>query len=508
MKFIRFAFPARFLILVLAVCLLLLTGHVMGWMSIFKSSGCAVVGEDMIRDQTPSADRLLRVAVYPCGGFTGGLVANGGMKENRDSLFSKQYAVDVRFILVNSQDEGLEMLGKNQVDVIWSEAPVLPQRIPAYPCLNPAVFMLYGYSQGHHALFVREGIRAVSDLKAKRLVCIKGSAGHFLLLLLLQNNQIKREDVDWKFVLSDTDVIRILDKGEADAGFLSSPLWQSRLKRRDLVKIFSTEDAGRLIPGVFVVREGLLVQRADILEKFVRGWFEGVKEAQNNQDHAQRIVETAFGITGDNARKLIESWTGAGFETNADYFQLTDDAPWGYGDLQELSFRVWKASGYVKGLSQTSRVKYSSILSGLYQEYFKQKKKKKKSKDKADKHKGKLSGSGMVLYSGLRMNYPNNETDVSHLDSVRLKTVALTAYIFDRSIIRVQGLTDSREKKSSYYWEKRYKKIVRQLEDYGISGNRVLLEELLPYEPQKGQEGMKQVEIKIMASGREFDGNR
>ena len=45
-------------------------------------------------------DRPLIVGIVSWPGYAGGIVANGGFKENPESIYTKKYGLPVRFVLI------------------------------------------------------------------------------------------------------------------------------------------------------------------------------------------------------------------------------------------------------------------------------------------------------------------------------------------------------------------------------------------------------------------------
>src|SRR5262245_47070229 len=64
--------------------------------------------------------RPLRVGIVSWPGYAGGLVANNGLRANKDSIFWKQHQLLVEFVEENDETKMLDDFANGQFDIIWS----------------------------------------------------------------------------------------------------------------------------------------------------------------------------------------------------------------------------------------------------------------------------------------------------------------------------------------------------------------------------------------------------
>src|SRR5689334_755114 len=93
--------------------------------------------------------RPLRVGIVPWPGYAGGLVANNGLRPNKDSDFWKKHDLLVQFVLVDDDAELWRQLARGGedggLDVIWSTVDSLAHASGTTPhTLQPSSW--YGVS--------------------------------------------------------------------------------------------------------------------------------------------------------------------------------------------------------------------------------------------------------------------------------------------------------------------------------------------------------------------------
>ena len=145
--------------------------------------------------------RPLRVGIVAWPGYAGGLVANNGLRPNKDSDFWKKYGLLVEFVLIDDEAALWREFARGGedggLDVIWSTvdsmAHVNGSTRGAYPRLEPRVFMQVDWSRGADAIVANAGIKRIEDLTDKR-IAVPNAASLWLLEYSMANASLTDED--------------------------------------------------------------------------------------------------------------------------------------------------------------------------------------------------------------------------------------------------------------------------------------------------------------------------
>ena len=103
-------------------------------------------------------DRPIRVAIVLWGGYAGGIMANGGMLPNRESVFTKDYGVEVEMLQIDDFEKSRDAFraggDKGGVDIMWTTVDAFALEYGGLAKLNPKVIMQYDWSRGGDAIAV------------------------------------------------------------------------------------------------------------------------------------------------------------------------------------------------------------------------------------------------------------------------------------------------------------------------------------------------------------------
>src|SRR5262245_17916996 len=102
--------------------------------------------------------RPLRVAIVLWGGYAGGIMANGGMSANKNSVFAKDFGVEVELLqiddFVKSRDAFRAGGDKGGVDIMWSTVDAYALEYGGLSKLSPKAILQYDWSRGGDAIAV------------------------------------------------------------------------------------------------------------------------------------------------------------------------------------------------------------------------------------------------------------------------------------------------------------------------------------------------------------------
>ncbi len=153
--------------------------------------------------------RPIKVAIVLWGGYAGGIMANGGMTPNRDSVFTKDFGVEVELLQIDDFEKSRDAFraggDKGGVDIMWSTVDAYALEYGGLSRLAPKAILQYDWSRGGDAIAVDKSIRAVADLKGKRLAVAEATPSHYFGLYVLTQGGLTNRDVNWVFTTSAVD---------------------------------------------------------------------------------------------------------------------------------------------------------------------------------------------------------------------------------------------------------------------------------------------------------------
>src|SRR5438105_5361552 len=112
------------------------------------------------------AEVRLRVNVWV--GCVGGLVANGGLDTQPDSIYGKK-GLKVSFKIIDDWTEGASALATNNVDVMLTTADVYAKDYAQFKDkgFGSHAFLMVDWSRGADGVIGKQGINSIEDLAGK-----------------------------------------------------------------------------------------------------------------------------------------------------------------------------------------------------------------------------------------------------------------------------------------------------------------------------------------------------
>ena len=258
-------------------------------------------------------NRPIRVAIVLWGGYAGGIMANGGMAPSKDSVFYKEFGIQVEMLqiddFVKSRDAFRAGGDRGGVDIMWTTVDAFALEYGWLAALNPKVIMQYDWSRGGDAIAVDASIKSVADLKGKKLACAQETPSHYFALFVLTQGGLTSRDVDWVFTDSAVDAANVFKAGKVDAAVSWSPdVYVAARERQGGHILASTREASNLIADVFVARGDFLDKYPEDARRFVAGWLKGVEMVKQNPLKTATLLQKSLtGVnTLDDAKGMLE----------------------------------------------------------------------------------------------------------------------------------------------------------------------------------------------------------
>src|SRR5438105_7734448 len=283
----------------------------------------------LIPASSTSSDAEVRLRVNVWVGCVGGLVANGGLDTQPDSIYGKK-GLKVSFKIIDDWTEGASALATNNVDVMLTTADVYAKDYAQFKDkgFGSHAFLMVDWSRGADGVIGKQGINSIEDLAGKSVAFAPYTPSHFLLwnglkasgLSTEQRNEIFNKAVHTK---DGIEPATLFAQQKVDAAVAWDPdMSDAVTKRAGSKKIYDTRVANKLIADVLVVSDRFAANSPQTVVKFIQGWLEGVKFIQQQPARAYTLIGTIkdFNIPSDLAKSMLEGVKLADYADNQAFF--------------------------------------------------------------------------------------------------------------------------------------------------------------------------------------------
>ncbi|MEO0376620.1 MAG: ABC transporter substrate-binding protein [Cyanobacteria bacterium P01_A01_bin.17] len=186
------------------------------------------------------------------------------------------------------------------------------------------VVLVNDNSDGNDKIIVTEEINSIQDLKGRKVAVEEGVVDDFLLTLGLEEEGMKREDVE----------IVPLETGKAAAAFVAGqvdavgafpPFWLTALQREGSKELFSSAQFPGAIPDLLTVSQKLIDERPDQVQALVNTWFDIRAFMEENPEEADKILSERAGVSPEEFEKFNEGTRFFTIEDNLEAFSDGDN---------------------------------------------------------------------------------------------------------------------------------------------------------------------------------------
>jgi NitT/TauT family transport system substrate-binding protein len=320
-------------------------------------------------------NRPIRVAIVLWGGYAGGIMANGGMAPNKDSVFTRDFGIQVELLqiddFVKSRDAFRAGGDKGGVDIIWSTVDAYALEYGGLSKLNPKAILQYDWSRGGDAIAVDASIKSVADLRGKKLACAQETPSHYFGLYVLSQGGLTNRDVDWVFTDSAVEAANVFKAGKVEAAVSWSPdVYVAARERSGGHILASTKEASNLIADIFVARGDFIEKHPEEVRRFVAGWLKGVEMVQKNPDRAAVLLQKSLtGVnTLEDAKGMLEDVKLPVYAENKEFFDPQGSLV-NYYTIYQTAQGIWRKIGKITNVFQPHQTVDTRFLDGVA-EYF------------------------------------------------------------------------------------------------------------------------------------------
>src|SRR3984957_19323809 len=259
----------------------------------------------LIPASSTSSDPEVRVRVNVWVGCAGGLVANGGLDTQPDSIFGKK-GLKVSFKIIDDWTEGAAALATDNVDVMLTTADVYAKDYAQFKekGFGSHAFLMVDWSRGADGVIGKQGINSIEDLAGKTVAFAPYTPSHFLLYNGLKTSRLNNDQRHEIF-------------------------HHAVPKRAVSKKIYDTRVANRLIADILIVSDDFSAKHPQTVLKFAQGWLEGVESIKTQPERAYNLIGTVkdFNIPSDLAKTMLGGVKLADYADNRSFMGTAGSNP-------------------------------------------------------------------------------------------------------------------------------------------------------------------------------------
>lgn len=276
-----------------------------------------------------SSDDVIKIGVVTWGGYAGGQYFNEGFAANTASRFSKEYGIDVEFVLNDDVDASLNAWKSGEIDLHWYTIDAFPTILPGLEAFDPVALFQADWSRGGDAIVVRRGIRSVADLKGKKIAVAELTPSHSFLIWLLDAGGLTVNDVEIVKQASAIDAAAAFKSQQVDAAVVWSPDDELAIRAVPGSRVLeSTRSASNIIADFFFAKREYVNANRDKLQKLYEGWMRGAAEinaSSSAKNKAGKILSEGLGIPEADAIAAIDNVRLVTHGDNRNFFGLNTD---------------------------------------------------------------------------------------------------------------------------------------------------------------------------------------
>ncbi len=276
-----------------------------------------------------SSKDAIKIGVVTWGGYAGGQYFNEGFAASSASRFSKEYGIDVEFVLNDDVDASLNAWKAGDIDLHWYTIDAFPTILPGLEAFDPVALFQADWSRGGDAIVARRGIQSVADLRGKKIAVAELTPSHSFLIWLLDAGGLTVNDVQIVKQASAIDAAAAFKSQQVDAAVVWSPDDEQCIRAVPGSRVLeSTRSASNIIADFFFAKREYVNANRDKLQKLYEGWMRGAAEINSDnaaKSKAGRILSEGLGIPEADAIAAIDNVRLVTHGDNKNFFGLNTD---------------------------------------------------------------------------------------------------------------------------------------------------------------------------------------
>lgn len=300
-------------------------------------------------------DNTVDVELSEYAGYSGIIVANGGLDPNENSIFYKKYGFKVKITL--SEEESWSALNNGKIGVAATTVDVLAVYGRQF---NAAVPVQIGFSRGADGVVVRRDIKRINNLKGKILATAQFTEADFFIRYLAQEANLGINMLPDLKTPPDREKLNLVFTPEAfSAGDLflrdltgganklaGCVTWAPKTteveeKSQGKAHILATSANLLIIADILVVNKGFAQQNPDKIAGLVGGTLEGNRMVRENQSAWLDLIGRAFKWDREKTTAELSRVHFSNLPENLAFFSGAIDAAGSYGGIYQSTLLAY-----------------------------------------------------------------------------------------------------------------------------------------------------------------------
>ncbi len=439
---------------------------------------------DNSKTNSKNDDDVIRIGVVTWGGYAGGQYFNEGFKASEESRFSKEYGINVEFVVNDDVEASLNAWKAGDIDLHWYTIDAFPTIIGGLKDFSPVVLWQADWSRGGDAIVTRRGIKNVADLKGKKIAVAEMTPSHSFLLYLLEAGGMTVDDIQIIPQASAIDAAAAFKSKQVDAAVVWSPDDQDCLRAiPGSIVLESSKNASHIIADFFFAKRDYVDKNRDKLAKLYQGWMRGAAEINSSaqaKNKAAGILSKGLGIPEADAMAAINNVRLTTHGDNMNFFGLNPTYSGVTGNSLYLKMaNTYKNLGFASDVPGWRQIAYpafvqeaQSVLTDANQSAERGKRFVKIDDNAAKKKEAIATKHVSITFRTGEYQLDENAKYIIDKEFVDI------AKSFGNSRIRIEGNTDNVGSKTSNInlSKKRARAVASYLmQEHGMPGNRFII---------------------------------
>lgn len=186
------------------------------------------------------------------------------------------------------------------------------------------IVMINDCSAGADAIIAKDEINSIKDLKGKTVATEVGTIEEMFLLKALENNGMTIEDINFvNMTINEAGPAFI--SGKLDAAVLFEPTLTMALQDGGGHIVYSSKETPGMIPDVIAVRQEVIDNAPETVQKFVDTWYNGINViTQKDEQFLQAVCQKAE-LEKDDFVSMLDGVTIFDEKMNINAFKSGND---------------------------------------------------------------------------------------------------------------------------------------------------------------------------------------
>lgn len=300
-------------------------------------------------------DNTIRIDISEYAGYSGLIVANGGLEPSENSVFFKEHGFKVHITV--SEDETWSALNNGKLAATATTADALAVLGRQFDAVIPVQI---GYSRGADMVVVDRGIASVNALAGKTLAASQFNESEFFIRYLAQEAGLRvtiLRDLDSKpkadalGLVFYEDAFQACDAYQHDLAGGNQRLngcvgWTPKTDEvveasKGAAKVLVSNRNLLVIADVLAVNKGFAKEHPKMVQGLVHGILEGNRRLRDNQAEHLGVVAKAFKWSEQDTRDELAHVHLANAPENRAFFAGTIDSAGSFGGIFQSSILAY-----------------------------------------------------------------------------------------------------------------------------------------------------------------------